>query len=264
LVVLTANWTFELPARALILSHMQEPFIQVVADADAMAATAAERIIQLADAAIAARQVFSIALSGGNTPKTLFELLASPAYVRRVSWQSWEIYFSDERCVPPDDPQSNYRMARLAMLDRVPISPTNVHRMPGEIEPQQAATQYGQLLKDKFGEGGLDVILLGMGDDGHTASLFPGTAALNETHHRCVANFVPQLKTWRLTMTAPFINRAAEVMILVAGAAKAQRLAEVLEGPRDPQRLPIQLIQPNPGRLLWIMDRAAAGMDKLD
>jgi 6-phosphogluconolactonase len=243
---------------------MQEPSIQVVADADAMAAAAAERIIQLADGAIAARQVFSIALSGGNTPKTLFELLASPAYVQRVNWQSWEIYFSDERCVPPDDPQSNYRMARQAMLDRVPISPTNVHRMTGEIQPQQAATQYGQLLKDKFGEGGLDVILLGMGDDGHTASLFPGTAALNDTHHRCVANFVPQLKTWRLTMTAPFINRAAEVMILVAGAAKAQRLVEVLKGPRDPQRLPIQLIQPNPGRLLWIVDRAAAGMDKLD
>jgi 6-phosphogluconolactonase len=150
------------------------------------------------------------------------------------------------------------------MLDRVPIKSQNVHRMPGEIDPQQAAMQYGQLLKDKFGDGGLDVILLGMGDDGHTASLFPGTAALNETHHRCVANFVPKLNAWRLTMTAPFINRAAEVIILVADAAKAKRVAEVLEGPRDPQRLPIQLIQPDPGRLLWIMDRAAAGMDKLD
>jgi 6-phosphogluconolactonase len=264
LVVLTANWTFELPARALILVDMQEPSIQVVADPPAMAVTAAERIIQLADAAIAAQQVFSIALSGGNTPKTLFELLASPAYLRRVKWQNWEIYFSDERCVPPDDPQSNYRMARQAMLDRVPIKSQNVHRMPGEIDPQQAAMQYGQLLKDKFGDGGLDVILLGMGDDGHTASLFPGTAALNETHHRCVANFVPKLNAWRLTMTAPFINRAAEVIILVADAAKAKRVAEVLEGPRDPQRLPIQLIQPDPGRLLWIMDRAAAGMDKLD
>jgi 6-phosphogluconolactonase len=243
---------------------MAEPTIQVVADGAAVAATAAERIIHLADAAIASRKMFSIALSGGNTPKGLFQLLASPAYARRVNWKSWEIYFSDERCVGPDDPQSNFRMAREALLEHVPVDQQKIHRMVGEIDPQEAAKQYGQLLKEKFSDGGLDVILLGMGDDGHTASLFPGSAALNETQHRCVANFVPKLNTWRITMTAPFINRAAEVIVLVEGAAKAVRVAEVLEGPRDPQRLPIQLIDPNPGRLLWITDRAAAGMDKVD
>jgi 6-phosphogluconolactonase len=243
---------------------MAEPSIQVVADGAAVAAAAAERIIQLSDAAITSRKIFSIALSGGNTPRALFELLSSPPYIRRTNWKAWEIYFSDERCVGPDDEQSNFRMGRQTLLDRVPVDPQKIHRMVGEIDPQQAAKQYGQLLKEKFGDGGMDVILLGMGDDGHTASLFPGSAALNETQHRCVANFVPKLNTWRITMTAPFINRAAEVMVLVEGAAKAARVAEVLHGPRDPQRLPIQLIDPQPGRMLWIMDTAAAGMDKLD
>jgi 6-phosphogluconolactonase len=243
---------------------MAEPRIQVVADGAAVAAAAAERIVQLADAAIAARQIFSIALSGGNTPKALFELLASPAYSRRVNWKSWEIYFSDERCVGPDDPQSNFRMASETLLNHVPVDQKKIHRMLGEIDPKEAAKQYGQLLKEKFGDGGMDVILLGMGDDGHTASLFPGTAALNETQHRCVANFVTKHNTWRITMTAPFINRAAEVIVLVEGAAKAARVAEVLEGPRDPQRLPIQLIDPDPGQFLWIMDKAAAAMDKAD
>jgi 6-phosphogluconolactonase len=243
---------------------MADPSIQVVPTLQDMAETAAERIIQLADTAIANRQIFSIALSGGSTPKTLFELLATPAYARRVKWQNWEIYFSDERCVPPESQESNFRMAREALLDHVPIKPQNIHRMIGEIDPPQAAMEYGQLLKEKFGDGGLDVILLGMGDDGHTASLFPGTAALDEIKHRCVANFVPKLNVWRLTMTASFINRAGEVMVLVGGAAKAQRIKEVLQGPRDPKRLPIQLIAPVPGQMLWIMDRAAAGMDKLD
>jgi 6-phosphogluconolactonase len=243
---------------------MAEPRIQVVPDGAAAATAAAERIIQLADAAIAARRIFSIALSGGNTPKPLFELLATPAYSRRVNWKSCEIYFSDERCVGPDDQESNFRLARDTLLDHVPVDQQKIHRMLGEIDPKEAAKQYGQLLKEKFGDGGMDVILLGMGDDGHTASLFPGTAALNETEHRCVANFVAKHKTWRITMTAPFINRAAEVIVLVEGAAKAARVAEVLEGPRDPQRLPIQLIDPAPGQLLWIMDKAAAGMDKPD
>jgi len=132
--------------------------------------------------------------------------------------------------------------------------------MAGELDANEAARQYGQMLKEKFADDGLDLILLGMGDDGHTASLFPGTAALSETKHRAVGNYVEKLKTWRITLTAPFINRAGEILILVSGASKAQRLAEVLEGSRDPQRLPIQLINPASGRLAWLVDAAAAGM----
>jgi 6-phosphogluconolactonase len=153
-------------------------------------------------------------------------------------------------------------MAREALLDHVDIPPDHIHRMKCEIEPQQAAIEYGQLLKQNFGDAGLDVILLGMGDDGHTASLFPHTAALAETHHRCVANYVEKLAVWRLTMTAPFINRARQIIVMVSGAAKTKRIDQVLQGPKDPQTLPIQMIDPTDGNLLWLMDAPAAGMDE--
>ncbi|MGA3065756.1 MAG: 6-phosphogluconolactonase [Tepidisphaeraceae bacterium] len=234
--------------------------IQVVPDASALAQAAAEQILAIAPIAARERGVFSIALSGGSTPKILFELLASDSWRNRFDWNTWEIYFGDERCVPPDHPDSNYRMARLALLDRVPLDPAKIHRMKGEADPQEAAKEYGQLLKQKFGDDGLDLILLGMGDDGHTASLFPGTAALAEKEHRCVANFVPKLGVWRLTFSAPFINRARQVIALISGAAKAQRLERVLQGPRDPTNLPIQMIQPTSGKLLWLLDAPAAGM----
>jgi 6-phosphogluconolactonase len=241
---------------------MSKPTIQVVADANAIAAAAAEKIIELADVAISQRGGFSIALSGGSTPKTLFQLLATDSYIKRIDWKNWQIYFGDERCVPPTHADSNFRMASEALLDHVPIQPDHIHRMKGEIEPQQVAIEYGQVLKQNFGDGGLDVILLGMGDDGHTASLFPHTAALNEMNHRCVANYVEKLGVWRITMTAPFINRSRQVIIMVSGAAKAQRIEQVLLGPIDPQSLPIQMIAPFDGGLLWIMDVAAAAMDE--
>jgi 6-phosphogluconolactonase len=241
---------------------MSTPTIQVVVDAPAIAVVAAEKIISLANTAISQRGSFSIALSGGSTPKTLFQLLATDSYSKRIDWKSWRIYFGDERCVPPIHPDSNFRMASEALLDHVPIPPDHIHRMKGEIEPQEAAIEYGQRLKQNFGDGGLDVILLGMGDDGHTASLFPHTAALGETSHRCVANYVEKLGVWRITMTAPFINRARQVIVMVSGAAKAKRIDQVLQGPSDPQTFPIQMIDPVEGELLWLMDAAAAGMDE--
>jgi 6-phosphogluconolactonase len=156
-------------------------------------------------------------------------------------------------------------MARQTLLSNVPIPGDNVYRMRGDAQPpEQGAKEYGLLLKEKFGDGGLDLIYLGMGEDGHTASLFPATAAASETHHRCVAQFVENSttgKSWRITLTAPFINRCREVVLLVAGANKAKVLASVLEGPREPQKLPVQLIQPASGRLTWLIDAAAAGME---
>jgi 6-phosphogluconolactonase len=148
------------------------------------------------------------------------------------------------------------------MLSKVPIPGDNVYRMRGEApDPNEAAKEYGEMLKEKFGnDGGLDLILLGMGPDGHTASLFPGTKALAETKHRVVANRVEKLNAWRLTMTAPFINRAHHVMFLVTGEEKATVLAQVLEGSRGAERLPSQLIQPKRGNLTWLLDAAAAGM----
>jgi 6-phosphogluconolactonase len=240
------------------------PEIKVLPDAHDVAHEAAERMVVAAGRAAEEGRTLSLALSGGSTPKALYELLASPAYRTRIDWPRLEVFFGDERTVPSDHKDSNYRMAREALLSKVPVPGDNVYRMAGELDPDEAAKQYGQVLKEKFGDGGLDVVLLGMGDDGHTASLFPGTAALNETRHRAVANYVEKLKTWRITLTAPFINRAREVMVLVSGASKVARLAEVLEGPRDPQRLPIQLINPEQGRLVWLVDAAAAGMTEED
>ena len=242
---------------------MTQPEIKVLPDPAAVAAEAAERVVRAADEAVALAGRFSFVLAGGSTPKTLYELLARDDFRDRIDWRNVEIYFGDERTVPPDHKDSNYGMARAAMLSKLPIPESNVHRMRGEIDPEEAAKEYGLLLKENFADGGPDLVLLGMGDDGHTASLFPGTPALHETKHRALANPVPQLNTTRLTMTAPFINRAREVIVTVTGANKASRLAEVLEGPRDPERLPVQLIQPTSGRLMWLIDAAAAGMGAL-
>ena len=239
------------------------PEIKVLPDVPDVAHEAAERVIAAADRAVAEGRTFSLALSGGSTPKALYELLALDPFRSRIDWAKVEVFFGDERNVPPDHKDSNYRMAREALLSKVPIPGDNVYRVAGELDSNEAARQYGQMLKEKFGEGGIDLVLLGMGDDGHTASLFPETAALDETKHRCVAHYVEKSttgKSWRLTLTAPFINRSREVLILVAGASKAKPLVEVLEGPRDPQRLPIQLIQPADGKLSWLIDAAAAGM----
>ncbi len=241
---------------------MSIPKIHVLPDALSLAAAGAELFASLAEVYIKREGRFAVALSGGRTPEAMFHLLAAEPYLSRVRWSAVEIYFSDERCVPPGHADSNFRMARLALLDIAPVEAHNIHHMRGEIEPEAAAREYGQLLKARFGDdGGMDLTLLGMGDDGHTASLFPGTTALAETRHRCVANRVEKLDTWRLTMTAPFINRSRNVAIVVSGQAKAARLREVLQGPRDPERLPIQLVQPQTGTLTWLLDVEAAGMN---
>ena len=242
---------------------MIQPEIKVLPDVAGIALEAAGRIVRAAGEAIALNDRFAIGLSGGSTPKTLYELLAAEPYRSQIDWPKVEVFFSDERCVLPDHPESNYRMANETLLSKVPIPGDNVYRMRGEIDPNEAAKEYGKLLKEKFGDGGLDLILLGMGEDGHTASLFPGTTAVQETRHRCVAVYAEHSttgKSWRITLTAPFINRCREVLVLVAGVSKAKTLAAVLEGPRDPVKYPIQLIEPISGRLTWLLDAAAAGM----
>jgi 6-phosphogluconolactonase len=236
---------------------MHLPEIKVLPDLSSLAQEGAQRIADAAGRAIANHGAFTLALSGGSTPKPVYELLAQEPFRSQIDWEKVEIYFGDERCVPADSPQSNYRMANEALLSKVPIPSDNVFRMRGEIDPHTAAIEYGQMLKSRLGDGGLDLVLLGMGPDGHTASLFPGTEALDETHHRCVANFVPKMNAWRITLTAPFLNRSFDVMFLVAGADKEPMVSRALEGSGDP--IPVQLIQPQ-GRLVWLLDAAAAGM----
>lgn len=238
--------------------------ILVFDDADEVARGAADRFVEIAQAVIAARGRFSVALSGGSTPRLTYELLATDEYRDRVSWASVHIFFGDERCVPPTHPDSNYRMACEAMISLLPIPPQNTHRMRCEDGPVAGARLYEQELRSFFDGAAawprFDLVLLGIGEDGHTASLFPGTPALAEQQAWVVANRVEKLKTFRITLTAPAINHAAHIVFMVTGIGKAERLVEVLNGLRDPERLPAQMIQPVEGSLTWLVDRAAASL----
>lgn len=240
---------------------------RVVPDAKALAARAAEEFTRSAEAAAKARGVARIAISGGSTPKATFQLLAdaSQPWRPRMPWDKLELYWVDERCVPPDHPESNYRMTREALLDLVPLKPEQVHRMEGELEPALAAARYESLLRNNFRLEGaesprFDLVALGMGPDGHTASLFPHTEAVTEAARLVTANHVAQKDTWRITLTWPVINHGSEVFFLIGGADKAQVLHEVFTGPSDPERLPSQLIWPSGGILTLILDQAAAAL----
>lgn len=236
-------------------------------DAAALARHAAQYFVEMVEEAVALRGRARIAISGGSTPKAAFELLADPAqgWRARMPWNKLDLFWVDERCVPPDDAESNYRMTREAMLDRVPLRSSQIHRMEGELDPEAAAARYESDLRNTFRLEGaesprFDLVALGMGDDGHTASLFPHTEAINEMSRLVTANHVPQKNTWRITLTWPVINDARSVFFLIGGAAKAQILHEVFTGPKDPERLPSQLIWPSSGILTLILDKAAAAL----
>jgi 6-phosphogluconolactonase len=236
-------------------------------DAAALARRAAQHFVDGAQEAATSRGRARIAISGGSTPKAAFELLADAAQPFRsaMPWDKLDLYWVDERCVPPDHPDSNYRMTREAMLDHVPLAPAQIRRMEGELAPEEAAARYERELRSSFRLEGaelprFDLIALGMGPDGHTASLFPHTAALHEMSHLAVANHVQNKDAWRITLTRPVINQGARVFFLIGGADKAQILREVLLGPRDPERLPSQLIAPAGGILTLLLDKAAASL----
>lgn len=232
-------------------------------DLDALSSAAADELIELARAGIAARGRFHVALSGGSTPKRLFQLLAQRKDA--LAWDAVELWWGDERCVPPDHPDSNYGMARDHLIRPLGLDEARVHRMHGELDPGAAARAYEDELVAALGDPPvLDYALQGMGPDGHTASLFPESPALpvlDEERRWVLANpvkspLVPGGAALRITLTAPAINRARHVRFLVAGADKAAALAAVLEGPRDPRRYPSQLIAA--ADLAWLVDEAAA------
>jgi len=200
---------------------------------------------------------FAVALAGGSTPKALYELLAVE-YRDTLDWSKVHAFFGDERCVPPDHEDSNYRMAREALLSRVPVG--SVHRMRGELAPPEAAALYEEELTSFFGgPPGLDLVLLGIGEDGHTASLFPRTPALGAHDRWAVENPVEKLGTTRLTLTVPAINAARATIFLVSGESKAKALKEILEGNADPREYPAKLIRPS-GTLAWVIEREAASL----
>jgi len=236
-------------------------------DAAALAAHAARHFVEMAEEAVAARGRARIAISGGSTPKAAFQLLGDPAqpWRARMPWDRLDLYWVDERSVPPDDPDSNYRMTREALLDRAPLKPEQIHRMEGELDPEAAAARYESELRNTFRLEGaetptFDLVALGMGPDGHTASLFPHTEALSEIGRLVVANHVQNKDAWRVTLTWPVINHGRSVFFLIAGEDKAAVVREVFMGPRDAERLPSQLIRPASGILTLILDKAAAAL----
>jgi 6-phosphogluconolactonase len=227
----------------------------VAPNADSLANLAAERFTALASRAIAERGRFVVALPGGSTPGPVYALLADEPLASQVDWGTVQVLWGDERCVPPDHLDSNYRMASRALLEHVGVARENVHRIPGELPPAEAAAVYQAELRQVLGEEGrFDLVLLGMGADGHTASLFPNTTAIKERKPKVVSVYVQKLTSWRITLTLPVINAARCVVFLVCGAKKASALARVFAG----EALPAGLVQPEDGHLTWLVDRQAA------
>jgi 6-phosphogluconolactonase len=233
--------------------------IEIVADPEALARAAAHEVVAAAVASIAERDRFTVALAGGSTPRSAYRLLATPPYSNHVAWGKVHLFWSDERAVPPTDPASNYGMARDALVAHVPIPPAQIHRIEGELSPETAATRYEAVLRRELGPSPeLDLVLLGLGEDGHTASIFPGQPVVRETV-RLVASVVgPKPPPERITFTPVPINAARRVVMLASGAGKAAILARVLEGPLVPDQLPAQIVKPSRGTVHWLVDRPAA------
>ena len=243
------------------------PDISVHPDNESLVAGAADLIIESAARAIAERGRFTLALSGGETPLPVYARLTSTGRLQKIDWSRVLIFFGDERCVPPYDPRSNYFMAKTVLLDKAPIPRANIYRIHGEEEPEKAARDYESALRSVFDPGpsaegapseAFDLILLGLGENGHTASLFPGLAPVTETNRWVMASYVEVASMWRVTMTPVVMNSARQVVFLVSGAKKAEMLQRVLEGPFEPVVFPAQAVRPASGRLRWLLDRPAA------
>ena len=235
--------------------------VKVYSNSEAVAAALADLFVDVGQTASCDRGVFRVALSGGNTPRRAYELLAEEPRSLALPWKDVFIYFGDERCVPPDDEQSNYRMARKAFLDRVPIPPANVHRIRGEADPGFAANNYASIIRTDLADPPrFDLVLLGLGPDGHTASLFPGSPPDLHDSVLVRAVFAQSQDMWRVTMTPKLINLGRTVAFAVEGAEKADILSKVLEGPVDTTKYPAQIVSPSSGRLVWLVDDLAAGM----
>ena len=245
------------------MARKVEVTVRVSAGVAEVTRAAAEMFAESVTAAVKARGVARVAISGGSTPKGVFALLAAE-YREKIPWSQLQLFWVDERCVGPEDAESNYGMTKAALLDKVPLPEGNVHRMEGELDPAEAASRYESEIRNAFRLEGaetpkFDLILLGLGPDGHTASLFPHTEGLDEMARICIANHVPQKDTWRMTLTWPVIVAGREVAFLMEGKEKAEIIRTVFQGAYDPETYPAQLIRPASGRLTLLLDAAAAG-----
>lgn len=242
--------------------------LEVLPNAQRLADAAAQRFVSAANAAIHARGEFTVVLSGGSTPRRVYARLATEPLVSSLDWSRVHFVWGDERCVPPDHEASNFRMARDSLLDHVPVLQANVHRIRGEDDPAEAAVTYERLLRSLLRTAAgpprtdtasrLDLAFLGLGSDGHTASLFPGGESLHAGTQWVAAEYVPAALMWRVTLTPSVLNTAAQIVFVVSGDAKAAIVRKVLEGPNQPHELPAQLIVPIDGRLWWLLDAPAA------
>jgi 6-phosphogluconolactonase len=240
------------------------PTLLVSPDAATLMRDAADRIVALYREATAGHGVFHIALSGGGTPNALYRLLATPAHASQFDWTRMHLWWSDERYLPIDSPDNNYHMAYQALISKIAIPAENVHRVRVELPAEDVAADYESAITRNVGASdaqppAFDAILLGLGEDGHTASIFPGTVAHIPPDRLVVAHFVPQVAMWRITFTSRLINAARHVLFLVSGKGKAAILERVLHGPYQPDVLPAQLVAPTNGNVTWIVDSDAAG-----
>ena len=244
------------------LFPMAEPEVIISRDPDELARRAAAQWVALAATAIQSRGRFTVALSGGSTPKTLYSLLATPEFREKIDWNRVHLFWGDERCVPPDHPESNYRMVREALLRKIEFPPQNIHRMAGEKDPDTAAAEYEQELRNFFQTTApapaFDLVLLGLGEDGHTASLFPGSTMLKETTRWVATAYVERLHAHRLSLTLPVINAAAQVSFLVAGEGKSPIVKALLGKDSNPARYPAGQVRPVTGELTWFLTQDAA------
>jgi 6-phosphogluconolactonase len=226
---------------------------------------AAKKIVQVVAGCRKENRTCYVALAGGSTPRGLYGLLAEEPYRSQLSWEHLRVFWGDERMVPPDHPESNFRMAEEILLSHVPVPPNQVFRLKGELPAEEAAAQYEAVLLEQFGLSPgeiprFDLILLGLGADGHTASLFPGSPAVTESRKLVAAPWIESLQAYRVTLTPPVLNAAKQVVFLVSGHEKAKALQAVLEGPSDPVRYPAQVVNPVVGHALWFVKRDAAGL----
>ncbi|HEX8906582.1 MAG TPA: 6-phosphogluconolactonase [Longimicrobiaceae bacterium] len=244
-----------------MIQDRPSPTLQVHADAHSAARAGAEAFVAQARAAVEARGRFTVALSGGTAPKEMYALYAEGELASRIPWEGVHLFWGDDRCVPPHHPRSNFGMAWEAFIRRVPIPPENVHRILGELPPEEGAGRYREELARVFGPGvpRFDVVHLGIGPDAHTCSLFPFDPLLRERELTVAAALMRELGEPRVTFTFPVVNAARRVEMFVVGAGKADIVRKVLRGPLDPFRLPAQNVRPTDGEMVWIVDKGAAG-----
>jgi 6-phosphogluconolactonase len=233
--------------------------IHVYPNKEKLVTATAERVADCIEQAIQQNGLCNLALSGGNTPGGIFSLLASNVYRDRLDWSRLHLFWGDERMVPPEHQDSNFRLVRETLLDHIKIPDENIHRIRGEIVPEEAAAEYAELLHDHFKESSpcFDLMLLGLGEDGHTASLFPGTDAVEECEKHAVAVFVPKLSAWRVTLTLPVLNAARKVLFLVSGKSKSEMVQHIMSNKQPAKEIPATMVNPQNGELHWMLDSDA-------